>query len=150
MYEATHSKPVAYLQQDISPAKYLLCPATKRAEPIQINGSIISRPRLCPASCLLDSVESSYVFKILNNTLHIHATVAVHVLLTLALLVFTYSLYLRLCHYAQHSVLKCVAFYLWSYPIKHDKPPQFKVCSVLLCAVDELQFSIMTHYSVSL
>ena len=78
MYEATHSKPVAYLQQGISPAKYLLCPATKRAEPIQINGSIISRPRLYPASCLLDSVESSYAFKILNNTLHIHATVAVH------------------------------------------------------------------------
>ena len=60
MYKATHSKPVAYLQQGISPAKYLLCPGTKRAEPIQINGSIISRPRLCPASCLLEYVESSY------------------------------------------------------------------------------------------
>ena len=136
MYEATHSKPVAYPQQGISPAKYLLCPATKRAEPIQINGSIISRPRLCPASCLLDSVESSYAFKILNNTCHSSHACATDSCITRVL---TYSLYLRLCHYAQHSVLKCVAFYLWNYPIKHDKPPQFKVCSVLLCAVDKLQ-----------
>ena len=72
-----------------------------------------------------------------NNTLHIHATVAMHVLLTLPLLecLRTVYVYLRVCHYAQHSALKCVAFYLWSYSInminKHQSKPQFKAYFVL-------------------
>ena len=34
---------------------------------------------------------------------------------------------MRVCHYAQHSALKCAAFYLWSYPINiYIKHPAVK------------------------
>ena len=53
-----------------------------------------------------------------------------------------YGLYLRVRHYAQHSALKCAAFYLWSYPINiYIKHPAVRASIqglFLSCAVAKL------------
>jgi len=57
--ETNIQKGVSTADLDLGPAKCLLCPATKNAKPIQIDGSIISRCMLCPAN-LLSYVGSGY------------------------------------------------------------------------------------------
>ena len=82
--------------------------------------------------CISTYVQStgSYVYTYIqnNNTLHIATCHSPHACADSCITrVFTYSLYLRVCHYAQHSALKCAAFHLWSYPINiYIKHPAVK------------------------